>query len=205
MTQSKEDLGFYQSEIQTGVSFTAFMTAVASFFMGLLITRIDSIDITIKVPILFLIISTVGFLYSTIVYSNASGEITRLDSNKAKDYMLIGNVLSEYFGVYLLVLSVPLVINAITADMFLRIATLFVIVMSLSLYSISQFSIAHRYLKTPRKNLFTFIIVLFEIVIFFAQSTMSPYFTGISIIFLLFIISCAYYFYRLKEWPVMSN
>ena len=124
--KNNEDPSLYQAEIQTGVMFTAFMTAVSSFFMGLLLTRIDSIDITIKVPILFLVISTFGFLFSTIIYSNASGEITRLDSTRARKYMLIGNVISEYFGMYLLVLSIPLVMNAITGDIFLRISTLIV-------------------------------------------------------------------------------
>lgn len=196
---NKEDLNLYQMEIQTSVSFTAFMTAVTSFFLGLLITRLGGINLTIKIPILFLIVSTFGFLYSTIIYSNASGEITRLNNKKAKSYMLIGNVLSEYIGVYLLVLSIPLVINAITSDVFLRITTLVVVVVGLFFYSISQFSIAHRYLKVIPKNVFASSIVILEFLVFLAQIGLLPYFTFIATVFLIFIIVSTCYFYRSKE------
>ncbi len=199
MINNEENLNHYQSEIQTGVMFTAFMTAVTSFFLGLLLTRIEVISMTIKIPILFLIISTFGFLFSTIIYANASGEITRLDSKKAKNYILIGNVLSEYLGVYLLVLSIPLVINAITPDVFLRVSTLAVVMISLFIYSISRFSIAHRYLKNVSKNLFALVLVLLELIIFLAQSNFLPYFVIFATGFLLFILIITCYFYRLEE------
>ncbi|MFA6353431.1 MAG: hypothetical protein WCW93_00645 [Candidatus Paceibacterota bacterium] len=204
-SNNKEDLNLYQAEVQTGVSLTSFMTAVTSFFLGLLITRIADMNITIKIPILFLIISTFGFLFSSIIYSNASGEITRLNGNKAKNYMLIGNVLSEYFGVYLLVLSIPLVINAVTSDIFLRTATFIVVIISLSLYSISQFSIAHRYLKPITKNIFVLCIVILELVMFMAQINLLPYFTLLSTVFLIFIIISTYYFYKREERLELIN
>ena len=199
MENNKENFGHYQSEIQTGVSFTAFMTAVCAFFLGLLLTRLDVINITIKIPILFLILSTFGFLFSTIIYANASGEITRLDKNKAKKYMMVGNVLSEYLGVYLLVLSIPLVVNAVTGDVFLMVSTFMVTIVSLFLYSISPFSIAYRYLKITPKIIFASIVVLFELFIFLAQNNFLPYFTLIATVFLIFIIIITYYFYSLEE------
>lgn len=178
-----------QAEIQVGVSITAFMTAVTIFFVGLLIANFDKYDISIRIPILFLIISTFGFLYSTLIYGNASGQVSRLKPEKFNKHMILGNSISEYIGVYLLILSMPLVINVITEDLFLRIATLTSAFAGLIMYHVSGFSIMERNYKKTHYLILGLIIFL-EIVLFILQSIdsfLAMYFGIGSIIFVIFL------------------
>ena len=51
MGEKNKQLDLYQTQIQTDVSFTAFMTAVTMFFTGMLLSGFNTYDIYIKVPI----------------------------------------------------------------------------------------------------------------------------------------------------------
>jgi len=187
--KKENNLEVLQAEIQVGVSITAFMTAVTIFFVGLLIANFDKYNISIRIPILFLIISTFGFLYSTLIYGNASGQVARLKSEKFNKHMILGNSISEYIGVYLLILSMPLVINVITEDLFLRIATLVAAFTGLIMYHASGFSIMERNYKKSHYLLLGLIIFL-EIVLFILQSLgsfLAMYFAVGSIIFFIFL------------------
>ena len=178
-----------QAEIQVSVSITAFMTAVTIFFVGLLIANFDKYNISIKIPILFLIISTFGFLYSTLIYGNASGQVSRLKPEKFNRYMILGNSLSEYIGVYLLILSMPLVINVVTGDLFLKIATLVAALAGLIMYHISGFSIMERNYKKSHYLLLG-IIMFLEILLFMLQSAgsfLAMYFAVAIILFVIFL------------------
>lgn len=187
----KRDLGICQDEIQVGVTLTAFMTGVTIFFTGLLLTKFDSYDLSIKIPILFLIVSTFGFLYSTLIFGNASAQLSRLDHRKFDKFMLVGDYISEYFGVYCLVLAIPLVINIITQDLFLRWATLLVVLSGLILYHSGGFSIMERNFQRLHR-LFISIIVLLEIFAFYTQIYLREYFLYISLVLLAFITFLAY-------------
>ncbi|MBI4150372.1 hypothetical protein HY488_03135 [Candidatus Woesearchaeota archaeon] len=190
MVEKKEDLGLYQSQVQTDVSFTAFMTAVVVFFTGLLLTEFESYDISIKVPISFLIISIFGFLYSTMIFSNAAGEINQGRLAKAKKHLLLGDILSEYLGVYLLIISLPLIINVITTDTFLRGVTVVSSLAGLALYQFSHFSVLEQHFKEGY-DVFAAAILLFAIGLFFAQ-LFKWYFAQLSIVFLLFVLYITY-------------
>lgn len=48
-------------QVASGITFASFMSAVSLFFTGILVSQFHSFDITIKVPLLFLIISTFSF------------------------------------------------------------------------------------------------------------------------------------------------
>lgn len=187
----KEDmLGVYQSEVQTGVSVTAFMTGVTIFFTGLLITRFDSYDESIKIPILFLIISTFGFLYSTLILANASGELSRLRTDKFHRNMNIGDSIGEYIGVYFLVLAVPLVINVITTDQFLRLSTLIVSLGGLLVYHLSGFSIMQDHFKNKHYFLFSIVFIL-EVLLYLTQK-MTDYFVYIAGILIIYLLALTF-------------
>ena len=191
--QKKDNMNNFHNEINVAVSLTGLLTAVTIFFTGLLITRFDSYDISIKVPILFLIISTFGFLYSTLIYSNASGFLTRLNCpEKYEKCMIFGNVISEYLGVYLLILSIPLIINIITTDMFLRYSTLIVTLGGMLIYHLQGFSIMERHFKQKHINL-ALIILIFSIVLFGAQIYLTRLFVPIAILFLIFLSLITFY------------
>jgi len=183
------NLSLYQSQAQTNVGFTAFMTAVVIFFVGLLITSYDSYDQSIKVPISFLIISTFGFLYATLVFANASDEVSERSGRAFNKHMLLGDVLSEYLGVYLLVLSLPLVINVITSDVYLRIVTISSSLIGLAIYQFSHLSVLERHFKSSK--IISVILLSFGLLIFIAQ-IYDYYLITISTAFVLFLLIITY-------------
>jgi hypothetical protein len=175
-----DNLGVLSTNVGTGVSLASFMSAVTIFFVGLLITRFESFDDSIRIPILFLIISTFGFLYSALIYSNSTGELIRLKRKRFQKDMHYGDVMSEYCGVYFLVLSIPLAINAISSDGFLRYSTLVVSLIGLILYHKSGFSVMEAYLKKGHYGWLSAIIVL-EIAMFFSQINFASSFLILAI------------------------
>ncbi len=186
----KEEIDPALNEIQVGVSFTSFMTGVTLFFVGLLITQFKVFDSSINIPILFLIISTFGFLYSTLIFANASGKIARSNKKDVRKYMNLGDALSEYLGVYLLVLAIPLVINIIAVDNFLKIATVVAALGGLVIYHAGGFSIMERSYKKLH-YLFLSLIIIFELLMFIFQFADKFNFTVIAaaMIVMLFSIS----------------
>jgi len=184
----KENLGLLQAEIQTSVSFTSFFTAVTLFFVGLLITQYKNFDPSVSIPVLFLILSTFGFLYSTLIFANASGKIARFEKKDIKKDLALGNSLSEYFGVYLLVLSIPLVINVITEDSFLKIATIIAALGGLTIYHFAGFSIMGRSFRRAHYILLLLIIAL-EGIMFLFQFNNIFYFTLTAIVLIVMLIA----------------
>ena len=184
---TKEDLNLLQSEVQTSVSFTSFMTAVTLFFVGLLITQFKVFDPSINIPILFLIISTFGFLYSTLIFANASGKIARFSKKDIRKDLNLGNALSEYLGVYLLILSIPLVINIISIDSFLKITTIIAALGGLIIYHACGFSIMSRAYKQLH-YWFLLLIIALELSMCFLQFVDKFSFMFLAVIMILTLI-----------------
>ncbi|HLC56593.1 MAG TPA: hypothetical protein VJJ23_05130 [Candidatus Nanoarchaeia archaeon] len=190
MVYKKEDLEIYQTQIQTDVGFNGFMTAVVVFFVGLLITQFNSYSLTIKIPISFLIISTFGFLYSTLIFSNAAEEVSQHKVEKFRRHTFLGYIISEYLGVYFLILSIPLVINVITNDLYLRIVTIIFSLAGLAIYQFLHFSILERHFNEKYKA-FAWIIFIFGLILFLSQIK-NLYFVQTSIGFILFMLIVIY-------------
>ncbi|MDD5192215.1 MAG: hypothetical protein PHH54_05480 [Candidatus Nanoarchaeia archaeon] len=195
--KKEEILSLYQDEVQTSVSVTSFMTGVTIFFTGLLITKFDSYDISIKIPILFLILSTFGFLYSTLIYANSSGELSRLKSERFNKNMNIGDSIGEYIGVYFLVLAIPLVINVITADNFLKIGTLIAALGGLSVYHISGFSIMQDHYHKMHYMLFLVVVIL-EIILYLTQKNIQ-YFIYVASFLILYLFAITFFSRNLRR------
>ncbi|MBI3334776.1 hypothetical protein HYZ97_04790 [Candidatus Pacearchaeota archaeon] len=188
----KEELyGIYQGEVQVGVSVTSFMTGVTIFFAGLLITKFDSYDDSIKIPILFLILSAFGFLYSTLILANSSADISRLKTERFHRNMNLGDSIGEYVGVYFLVLAIPLVINVITDDSFLRISTLLASLGGLSVYHLSGFSIMQDHYKRMHYLLFSLVLIL-EISLFIAQRA-GGYLVSLASILIFYLLALTFF------------
>ena len=190
MVKEKRNLHLVADDISVSVSFTAFFTAVTIFFTGLLLTKFEVYDISVKIPILFLIISTFGFLYATLVFANTSGSLAHGKLERIDKQNRVGLRLSEYIGVYFLVLAIPLVINVITTDSFLRLSTLIVALVGLVIYHASGFSIMERQFKKLH-YLFLVLIVIFEIALYLAQVYNFAYFVHIAVILILFLLFLA--------------
>jgi len=167
----KQKLDYNNNEVQVDVSVTSFMMVVATFFTGLLISSYSSFDNSVRIPIFFLIVSTLSFLFTNIIFANASGEIRAGNRDGANRHATTGNIISEFLGIYLLVISLPLAINAITNDIFLRNAVFIISMVALLGYSISQFSIIKRYINaTYLRLLYAMAIAVIWTICFLTQT-----------------------------------
>jgi len=187
---NKEERGLYISQIQTDVSLISFLAVISVFFLGSLLSKFDSYDAVIKIPISFLMISTFGFLFSALILSNTVSEIIKENSEKVKKYILYGYIISEYFGVYLFVLSLPLTVNIITTNFYLEVVTLISTLAGLAFYQFMGFSVLERHFPKNYK-IYSAMVILFSVLLFTAQLS-RVFFVEISIIFLLFIILIAF-------------
>lgn len=192
----KENLNW---EVSVGVTFASFMSAVTLFFTGVVISQFSTFGVTIKIPILFLIVSTFSFIFSAAIYSNAGIEITNEDAEQVNKYLIYANNLFEFLGLHLLVLATPLVIGAITQDNFLRITTLIIALSSIAIYSISNFSILHKEIKNKtHKVLIIVALILLSSGLYITQFGSRPNqlliynFTGCTV--LIFHIGLVLYF-----------
>ena len=105
-----------------------------------------------------------AFLFSTLILANTSHKIIEDKFNEAKKHILYGYAISEYFGIYLFVLSIPLVVNVITPDIYLRIITLVAALAGLSFYQFMKFSVLQDHFPKTYK-LFSSIILFFGLLL----------------------------------------
>jgi len=188
-------------EVSVGVTFASLMAAVSLFFTGVLIAQFNSFDVTIRVPLLFLIVSTFSYIFAASIYSNAGEEITVKNEKKVQKYLVYANNIFEFTGLYLLILATPLVIGAVTHDNFLRIATIGVALSGLTLYSLSDFSMLHKEIRTALvKNLLTLVLVLAAGLLYLSQyveqASQSLIYNYVATFILSYLIVLAYYFCR---------
>lgn len=190
MPDEKPDLGLYQDQLQTYISFTSVMIAVCVFFVGFLLVSFHNYDVSIKVPIAFLIIALFSFLYSTLIYTGASAEVTLQNHKKFLRATFLGDAISEYLGTYLLVCSIPLTINALTPDLFLRVVTLVSAVAGLIIYQLSNISMIEVHFPKSYKTM-SLIAALLILLLSIGQM-FSFHFVLFSIIFLAFAFVLTY-------------
>ena len=187
---NKTNKGFHIDQISTDVTLLSFMAAVSIFFNGLLLTKFDSYNLFIKIPISYLIISTLAFLFSSLILANTGQKIIDEKFEKAEKYMLYGYVVSEYMGVYPFILSIPLIINTVTADLYLRIIALCAALGGMALYQFMGFSLLEDHFPKTYK-IFSVLTILFGIALFFSQ-VQEFYFTETSIAFICFLLLVTY-------------
>ncbi len=181
-----DEKSLYISQIQTDVSLISFLAVISVFFLGSLLTQFNSYDTFIKIPISFLIISTFGFIFAALILSNTTQEIIAGKLDKVKKHVLYGYAISEYLGVYLFILSIPLEVNIITTNIYLEVTSLVATLLGLFFYQFMGFSIIEKHLPKSYRA-FSVFTVFFGVILFISQLSRF-YFTEISIVFLLFIL-----------------
>lgn len=187
MQKQNRDLQINEASI--AVSFTGLMTAVSIFFAGLLIAKSEQLNELLKIPILYLILSTFGFLFATLMYANSSGDVARGSGRSFNRAMMLGNIISEYLGVYLLVLAIPLVMLSVTQDALIRLMTFLSAVGGLVIYHASGLAIMDRHFpKTHYVWLALFAVA--EVCLTLTYSTPTVY-LAIATVLVLTIISLA--------------
>lgn len=188
------------NEASISVMLTSFMTAVVIFFIGLLLTGDAKLQIRLRVPLVLLFFSAFGFLYSTLIYANASGEIARLKKNMFDRQMTIGNILSEFFGVYCLVFAVPIVVLGYSPDKILSFFVLIISLLSFLIYHLMGYSILERYMKRASFYItLLFMLITYIICFTFFYLDIETAFYAISLILIFQVIGLVLYLLKHKE------
>ena len=181
-----EEKALLQDQIQTDVSLISFLSVISVFFLGSLLPEFSSYDLSVKIPISFLIVSTFAFVFSALILSNSGQLINEGNQRRVEKHVSYGYAISEYLGVFLFILSVPLTISVITSDYYLRFVTFCASILGMAVYEFGGFSLLNNHFK-KRHRLFSVIILTLGIILFVSQ-TYSFYFTFIASVFLFFIL-----------------
>lgn len=100
-------------ELNSSIALTTFMTTTSVVFLGLVLApssggaRLGGLNL----DVLFLFIASFGFFFSTLLYSNASGQLARHGTTRFEGLIENANRVSEYLGVYPLLLALPLTVS----------------------------------------------------------------------------------------------
>jgi hypothetical protein len=181
-----EDKNLLMNQVQTDVSMLSILSVISVFFIGALLPQFNSYDLSVKIPISFLIITTFAFLFSGLILSNGAQKIVSGDVRETERHLAYGYAIAEYLGVFLFVLSVPLAISIVTADLYLRIITFCAAVLGIGFYQFMGFSLLNDHFSKKNK-LFSVIVILFGTALFLSQ-IYAFHFTVISVLFLLFLL-----------------
>lgn len=185
-------------EIDVGVTFASLMSATSLFFTGIIIAQYKSFDSSIKVPLIFLIISTYSFIFSATIFSNAGTEVTLNRIKVVEKYMIYAKNIEEFLGLYLFILATPMVVGAVTKDSFLRTTTIIIALTGITLYSQSKFSILQRELSLHKKQLLTILILVLSLLLYVSQTYVSQIgkllYTSTAILLVLILCSITVYF-----------
>jgi hypothetical protein len=150
---SMRDPNVSMNEVGISVSTMSFLATVVFFLIGLLMNNKSAdadLFVKLRLPMLFLFISSFGFMFSTLIYGNASGDIARLNEKNFSRQMTIANIISEYLGVYMLCYAMPILVLGYLPDKLLSIFVLVVEVLGFSAYHIFGYSILERYFSKTK-------------------------------------------------------
>ncbi|MBS3788594.1 hypothetical protein KGY79_10425 [Candidatus Bipolaricaulota bacterium] len=185
--EEEDKLELLMDETSSSLSLTSIMAMVSFFFIGLLLQTREGSLATLKMPLLYLFVSAFAFLYSTLIYANASGNIARLKDELAEKHLIAGNIISEFLGVYLIVFSMPMIISNYIDSLYFS-ATVFGFgVTGFWLYHQLGYSILQRYVKNAK----LFYLLLFFVVTIYA----SNFFTYIFSVDLFLIVTSVIIFF----------
>lgn len=96
-------------ELSASIALTSFMTAASAVFLSVILQKGQQSPLPMDV--LFLFIATFGFLFATLIYANASGRLARLGTFGYEAQVEIANRVSEYLGVFPLLVAIPLAVS----------------------------------------------------------------------------------------------
>lgn len=185
-----EEKNLLMNQVQTDVSLISFLSVISVFFIGALLPQFNSYDISVKIPISFLVVSTFALLFSGLILSNSSQKIIAGDHKQIKKHLQWGYAISEYMGVFLFVISAPLAMSIITNDTYIRVITFSSAIIGIAFYQLMGFSLLENHYTKSSKTI-SVLIVLFGMLLFLSQ-LLNIYFTVVATLFLFFVfcITC---------------
>jgi hypothetical protein len=132
----------HDQEASIGLDVSAFIGTANLFFTGLVILNLSELPPVVDVAVIYLVISAVAFMISSIIYANVVGS---QDKSSFRERMIqAANWISEYPGVYLFMSAIPILILGVTDVPLIHLTTAVACYGGLLLYSVSPFSIDHR-------------------------------------------------------------
>lgn len=96
-------------ELNASIALTSFMTAASAVFLGVILQK--GRYSPLPMDVLFLFIATFGFLFATLIYANASGMLARHGTFGFEAPVEIANRVSEYLGVFPLLVAIPVSVS----------------------------------------------------------------------------------------------
>jgi hypothetical protein len=139
------------NEANVSVAFSSVIIAVLGFLTGFGFVRSGYPADLLCQQILALIVSTLAL----VIYANSSGELSALHFERFGQYMAIGNILSEFGGVYPILQVVPVTVVVLTHQRLPGAIACFGASVAILLYQKSPFDILDRY--NDRRLLFAVI------------------------------------------------
>jgi len=150
--------GARAGEMSAALSLNFFMVVVVIFFLGILLASPSKSHL--RIPILYLFISFFGFVYSTLIYTNASDRDARLQTKEFTRHIFVGNILSEYLGVYFLVFATPMAILTYSSDKILAILVCIVCIIGFMAYHFFGFSVLQRYIRNSVEFISSILVMI---------------------------------------------
>ncbi|MER6821831.1 GNAT family N-acetyltransferase [Streptomyces cellulosae] len=132
-------------EAAAGIALSGSVLAAITFLLGFAFSSTRFPD-DVR---LLLIGATFSTVLSLIVYASASGELARIRSNAFGKIMKWGNVLSEYGGVLPFLISLPVTYAQASNNPWTTMVLALVLSAAIAWYERSEFSIAHRFRRSP--------------------------------------------------------
>ena len=166
MIEKKKKLDLLMSEVNVSLVFTSIMAMAAFIIMGFLLQADKDTLVILEVPLMYIFISSIAFIYSTNIYANVSGNIARLGDVKPDKQLCLGNIIAEIFGFYFILFSIPMVIFGFIKDYYFIYPIFIINIACLWLYTQSRYSILYRYIKNKRLYLVSFTILFIYILNF---------------------------------------
>lgn len=179
-------------EAGIGLTLCAFLGTACLFFTGLVILNLNSLPFVVQLPVIYLVVSAVAFIISAVIYSNVSGANEQFISRSSMIQM--ANWTSEYPGIYLFLIAIPLIILGVTQNAFVQYATAVSCYGGLLLYSTSHFSLDHRrFSSRVSRTVNTLLLAVFSIGVYLVAIFSIQYLLPIGIFGLVIILAVSYF------------
>lgn len=144
-------------EAQSSIDFVNILFAVSLAVLAITVPRLE--DKPVVALILFLVV--ISSFYASVFYAVVAGNVARLGRfSDVERSIRFGNVLSEYFGVYLVVIAFPLVVDTVANNRTLSILALCVDLLGFLFYIGSSFDLISRAIPSRlARALFHFVFI----------------------------------------------
>lgn len=182
----------HDQEASIGLDVSAFIGTANLFFTGLVILNLDSLPAVVDAAVVYLVISAVAFIISSIIFANVVGSY---DKSAFREQMIQNaNWISEYPGVYLFMSAIPILILGVTDMLLIELATAVACYGGLLWYSVSPFSIDHRRFKGGLdRAINTTILFFFTVGTYVSAFLLPQYLLYIGIIAIVVLLASSYF------------